>query len=413
MVALASLFIVIGTGQVPEQEADIFKLPPMQWQHHAQGEKNWDRIEIPRSTLHTPADAGTRAHTCLVVRAIGGKEAAVHLKEETLDPQKLRTIYSLPSSGGSGTIAIVDAGDFGTALNDFNLFSRQYDLPTEHSTDVTSSKNKVFQVVYAGGSKPASAGWELEEALDIEYAHAMAPGAKILLVEANSNLDSDLYAAVREAGHLVGEKKGKGEVSMSFGGDEFSGQTQYDSDFEKKGVVYFAASGDTGGVTSYPSTSPLVVAVGGTTIKLKSDGSFGSETGWGGSGGGISQFEPPAPYQAGLLAKIGPHRGVPDVSFEADPGSGVLVYNSTPDDKGEVGWWIVGGTSVACPCFAGVVNLAGHFEKSSLDELLKIYTKIGSSSFRDIVSGLAGSRSCGKGWDEVTGCGSPVGLDDK
>ena len=158
---------------------------------------------------------------------------------------------------------------------------------------------------------------------------------------------------------------------MSFGSDEWPGQTDIDKSFEKKNVVYFAASGDSGGIPSFPSTSLLVVAVGGTTIKVNSDGSLGSETGWGGSGGGKSQYEPPAPFQSAYFNTIGAHRGVPDVSFAADPGSGVLVYNSTPDDKGEAGWWVVGGTSVACPCVAGIANLAGHFEKSSLDALLK------------------------------------------
>src|SRR5208283_1236640 len=101
-------------------------------------------------------------------------------------------------------------------------------FPAETSTNPTASTNQVFQVVYASGSKPsASSDWAMEEALDIEYAHAMAPNAKIILVEAASNYFSDLFAAVTTASQLVTAGGGKGEVSMSWGSDEFPGEGQY------------------------------------------------------------------------------------------------------------------------------------------------------------------------------------------
>jgi subtilase family serine protease len=380
------------------------------WQHGGNGAKSWDRIEIPKSSAHVPADDGQRVHTCVYIRMVGGK-GKLNLQEETLTPQQLRSIYNLPSSGGSGTIAIVDAYDFPTALNDFNVFSTQYGLPTETGNDATSSSNKVFQVAYATGKQPkGDSDWNMEEALDIEYAHAMAPGAKILLVEAASSSTADMFSAVKKAGHLIGENNGKGEVSMSWTGGTWPSETANDDTFKKKNVVYFASSGDVGGVANYPSTSPNVVAVGGTTVKITpGNAAIASETGWSGSGGGIDTNEPVPSFQQAMSNTVRGHRGVPDISFDADPGSGVWVYLSTPYN-GETGWYDVGGTSLACPCVAGIVNLAGHFEKSSAAELEKIYKGLGSTNFRDIVQGTAGGLTCGPGWDEVTGVGSPLGL---
>jgi len=122
-------------------------------------------------------------------------------------------------------------------------------------------------VVYAGGSAPPvdpTGGWELEEALDIEYAHAMAPHARLYLVEAASNYDSDLFAAIQVANNLVvcGRtsscplgSRGRGEVSMSWGGGEFPQEASLDGYFTAPGVVYFAAAGDYPGVI-YPCASP-------------------------------------------------------------------------------------------------------------------------------------------------------------
>src|SRR5262249_23737160 len=152
-----------------------------------------------------------------------------------------------------------------TALNDFNVFAAQFGLPQETSTDPRASSNKVFQVVYASGKQPRSnCGWAQEAALDIEWAHAMAPSAKIVLVEAASSSFANLFAAVDVASNLPGVT----EVSMSWGGSEFSGETSADSHFpQNNGIVYFASSGDTGGQVIYPGASPLVVACGGTSVR--------------------------------------------------------------------------------------------------------------------------------------------------
>ncbi len=199
---------------------------------------------------------------------------------------------------------------------------------------------------------------------------------------------------------------------MSWGGSEFSSETSYDSHFTTSNIVYFASSGDTGGVTIYPGVSPNVVSSGGTTIHRDSSGNFTGETGWSGSGGGPSKYEPRPGYQSAIFAIVGSQRGVPDFSFDADPNSGVSVYDST-SCQGSSGWLVFGGTSVASPSLAGIVNLAGSFSSNTNTELTTIYGGLGSGNFRDIVSGTAGSFSAAAGWDFVTGVGSNLGVTGK
>ncbi len=357
-------------------------------------------VTVPESSKEGPEDHGARAHTNHLVlfgpEAVGAAPAG-----ET--PQSIRPVYNLPSTGGSGTIAIVDAFDYPTAENDLAVFSTQFGLPQ------CTTANGCFKKVFAAGRKPRSnCGWAQEAALDIEWAHAMAPNAKIVLVEAASSSFADLFHAVDVATAQVG---GLGEVSMSWGGSEFSTEASNDSHFTGSGVVYFASSGDTGGVRIYPGVSPNVVSAGGTTIH-RTNGVFTSETGWSGSGGGPSQFEPRPGYQAVISGIVGTHRGSPDFSFDADPNSGVSVYDST-SCAGQSGWLVFGGTSVASPSLAGIVNVAGKFSANSNAELTTIYASLGTANFRDILTGTAGTFTAKAGWDFVTGVGSNQGLAGK
>jgi kumamolisin len=362
-------------------------------------------IHVPDSTIEDPSDRGLRAHTNHLIR-IGEPEGGLG-PGGGMTPAQLRSFYGLGSTGGSGLIVIVDAFHYATALNDFNVFSAQFGLPQETSTDPLAPTNTVFQVVYASGSKPrANCGWGQEAALDIEWAHAMAPSAKIVLVEAATNSFANLFTAVDVATTLAGAK----QVSMSWGGSEFSGEASNDVHFlQTPGVVYFASSGDTGGVTIYPSASPYVVAAGGTRVNTNSSGGFLSETGWSGSGGGPSKYELRPVYQSGIATIVGTARGIPDVSSDADPNTGVSVYDSTRC-QGLSGWLVFGGTSVSSPCLAGMANLSGHSYANSPALLTNTYSKLGTSSFRDILTGTAGSFSCMSGWDFVTGVGSPQGT---
>lgn len=383
---------------------------------------------IPESSVEHEGDLAVRVHTnhLLHVRS----DTTVYTTPWGLAPDTLRAIYKLPLTkalvvgvtGGRGTIAIVDAYDYPTATADFDTFSTKFGLPLA-TQDVCNGAKACFKVVYAGGSKPAgNCSWNQEAALDIEWAHAMAPYAQIVLVEAASSGFTDLFNAVTVAANEVScgsascasGSSGEGEVSMSWGGGEFSGETSYDSYFKKSGVVYVASSGDAGGIVEYPSSSPDAVAAGGSSLKFNgtpSASTFTSEVGWCDGGGGKSLYEARPAYQNGI-ALVGAARGVPDLAFDADPDSGVDVYDSTACG-GYAGWLVFGGTSVAAPALAGVINSAAHFYASSTLELDTIYSiyntkKSYEVDYRDITSGKAGAFSAGVGWDFITGVGSPL-----
>ncbi len=372
-----------------------------------QTHRGW--IHIPDSSIERSEHIGLVAHTNHQIHV---DPQATGTQPTGQTPTSIWKIYvdaSGSPSGGSGMIAIVDAYHYATALKDFNTFSNKFVLPIETSTNAISGNNTVFQVVYATGKQPkADCGWAQEAALDIEWAHAMAPGAKIVLVEAASSSFADLLKAVDVATSLV-TAAGGGEVSMSWGGSEFSGEKTYDSHFKLlQHVVYFASSGDTGGVTIYPSVSPYVVAAGGTTLVF--GGTTVTEKGWSGSGGGPSKYEAEPTYQTNYThMPVGlKTRGVPDISFDADPNTGVSVYDST-SCQGMSGWMVFGGTSVSSPCLAGLTNASGGFERDSAYQLGSIYA--GSPSyFYDVLTGTAGKYQAGQFWDYVTGIGTPRTL---
>jgi subtilase family serine protease len=312
-------------------------------------------------------------------------------------PNDIRTAYNDTGTGG-GVIAIVDAFDDPDALNEFNTFSTQWGLPKETSSDVTLSGNLHFQVLYASGSKPgtdSTRGWEGEEALDFEWAHAMAPNAKIVLVEAANN-GSALYSAVQVAAGISGVR----QISMSWSGGESSGETSSDGTyFGSRAINYLAASGDGGAGVGYPAASPNVIGCGGTTLTLTSGSSaYVSESAWAGSGGGPSQVEPRPSYQNGI-SLVGSHRGVPDIACVGDPNTGVVVYSQY-----EYGGWVeLGGTSVATPVLAGILNASTTIHRSS--EWFYIYDNTGL--FHDITTGNTG-YAAGLGYDFTTGVGSPI-----
>jgi subtilase family serine protease len=317
------------------------------------------------------------------------------------------------ATGGSRAIAIVDAYHYPTALADLTAYSNQFGLPVPTAA--------TFTVTNTGSTPPTDSNcaiyggwncWASEAALDIEMAHAMAPRAHIYLVEALSNSFTDLFAAEAKAVALV-KAAGGGEVSNSWGGSEFSTETSFDSKFVGTNVVVFASAGDTEG-TEYPSVSPNVVAVGGTTVsRSPSTLNFEHEISWEDGGGGISVYEARPSYQSSISAMVGTHRGVPDVAADANPRTGVWVYDSFDTGSTVASHWnIFGGTSVASPMWAAIVNHAGHFSASSAAELTTIYANAAiAADYRDITYG-----SCGyyegwlavAHWDFCTGSGAPL-----
>jgi subtilase family serine protease len=383
-------------------------------------------VIVPYSTQEMPWDVGVRAHTnhlIFVPAGHGGVNPAitgpagetpgslscVYQTQSTVDGVAGCTISGTSGttlSGGSGIIAIVDAFDYPTAQTDFDTFSSQFGLPLSTST---CGSGPCFQKVFATGRKPrANCGWAQEAALDIEWSHAMAPNARIVLVEAASNSFSNLFAAVDVATSIVA---GKGEVSMSWGGSEFSSESSNDFHFNNSGVVYFASSGDTGGKVIYPSASPNVVSAGGTSVNRSNGVDFSGESAWSSGGGGPSADEPRPSYQSAVATIVGSQRGTPDFSFDSDPNTGVSVFDST-SCQGFSGWQVFGGTSVASPSLSGIVNLASSFASNSGSELATIYRNLGTSNFRDITSGSNGFPAL-VGWDFTTGVGSNIGTNGK
>jgi hypothetical protein len=302
-------------------------------------------------------------------------------------------------------------------------------------------------VSQTGGSKlPAQdSEWSSEIALDVEWAHAMAPGANILLVEASSDHLKDLLAGVNYARNAPGVSV----VSLSWGGGEWNGETSYDSYFTTPaghtGVTFVNACGDLGaGNIQWPASSPNVLSVGGTTLSVtNSAGGHGSETGWKSTSGGTSPFEKMPLYQQGL-----PHsdtsyttntyhwsngqtststtsdRSIPDVAYDANPGTGFAVYDSVPY-HGVSGWQVAGGTSAGAPQWSALIAIANQGRvlagnapldgaTNTLPLLYGTYANPGTSQYpsyastmNDVTSGGSYFVLAGPGYDQVTGLGTP------
>jgi subtilase family serine protease len=409
------------------------------------------QIVIPHSGIQRPEDIGIRAHTLYKIFVPAGRPQGVagFVEDELVSrdattkpvqpiagyyaetPASLACLYQLVTvttgcnpgtlvkvaTGGSKAIAIVDAYDYPTALADLTAYSSQFGLPAPTSS--------TFTVAYPTASKPsvdpdcANYGgwdcWATEEALDIEMAHSAAPSAHIYLVEASSSNFNDLFAAIATAVSLV-KAAGGGEVSMSWGGGEYSSEATSDSSFTGANVVFFASSGDSEG-TIYPSVSPNVVAVGGTTIaRNPSTMAFESEVTWEDTGGGYSVYESRPAFQSTISATVGKQRGVPDVAAVGNPRTGVWVYNSLDNSySGQLyAWNIIGGTSVASPLWAGIANHAGHFSAStSVEETLIYANGKTAADFRDVTVGTCGYYEgylAASGWDPCSGLGAPLGA---
>ena len=319
-------------------------------------------------------------------------------------PAEIKKIYKLPATGGKGTIALIDAYDDPNVENDLAIFDKQYTLPA------CTTANGCFEKHKMSNSIATNSGWAMEMALDVEWAHAIAPKAKIMLVEAKTPSGANLLSAIDYAR----SRKDVVAISMSWGGSEFSDERSYDSHFIDTAhptVAFFASSGDNGTGASWPASSPNVIGVGGTSLKFSSTGTFISESAWSGSGGGVSAYEKEPAYQITYkISKAGGMRAIPDVSYDADPTSGYPVYLTTGTSSRAKGSWnTVGGTSAGAPQWAAIKALG------SSAALAKLYidkaTVNALNFFRDITSGSNGTCkyycSARKRYDYVTGLGSP------
>ena len=371
----------------------------------------------------------------------------------------------VPINGGAGaTIAIVDAPGSSTIAADLAHFNARFGLPplttcTSTTAGVSiacsNSPNPYLTVIdlSCGPTKKTTAptcagydaGWGGEIALDVQYAHAFAPKANIMLIMAKSASFTDMDAAVK----LAAAQPNVVAVSMSYGGQEFKSETFFDTTFKNgianNGVVFLASTGDAGDWGSnkeYPAASTYVTAVGGTGIKTT------GEIGWSGGGGGPAIFQSMPSYQsnylktattaqAGNLSKstsansptpgtvLGPLRAMPDLSLNADPANSPVLVISAGKLQ------LVGGTSESAPLWAGIVaQLASQTGVAAFKTRIKtatdgfgfnslLYnpTKV-AAGFADVTVGtnltVGGSNACKifcvatTGYDTVTGLGVPI-----
>lgn len=389
------------------------------------------RLSSPLSTSQCQAQLGISCYTPTQYDVAYGLDA----------------LHAHGVTGAGKTIVILDAFGSPTIQHDLNTFDAQFGLP-----------NTTVNVVKSGTIPPFDpnnadmVGWAVESTLDVEYAHAVAPGAKIVLVttpvsetEGVTGFPELMNALQTEVNRGVGDV-----VSMSFGSAEqdfYSPTSGYASllnlryafkDAAAHGVTLVSGTGDVGAAginldnstlstipeESWPAIDPEVTAVGGTQLHLDDAGNRISpdtvwNDGYGASGGGLSVvFNRPA-YQDSVRSVVGNHRGMPDVSMSSAVNGGAWVYMSmTP---AETGWGIIGGTSEATPMFAGEVALADQFAGHRLgnvnDDLYELQALGGDSEWTGLTDVTSGNNtfagvtgySAGPGYDLASGLGTPNG----
>lgn len=334
-----------------------------------------------------------------------------------LSPSRLTDAYGLESikfstpsgtvqGNGSGqTIALIEAYHDPYLASDLATFDQTFNLPAPPTLIVADQAGNV-----------TNAGWALEESLDVEWAHAIAPGATILVVEASSQSRHSLITAVNAARYTPGVVA----ISMSWGFSESANESAYNSVFTTppghRGITFFAASGDNGpqGGAEWPSVSPSVVAVGGTTLNLSYSGQYESESAWFDSSGGFSRDEKEPGYQRSVQ-QTGT-RSTPDVAFDGDPETGVRVYQ-TSLYSGLGSWEVVGGTSLGTPAWAAIIAivdqgraLAGLGSLDGATQTLPALYALPSTDFNVIAPLVTRTNDvAAAGANTATGRGTPNG----
>lgn len=347
-------------------------------------------------------------------------------------------LYDAGITGANRTIGIVDAFGSPTIANDLHVFDQQYGLPDPPALTVVQPAGAVppFDPTDA-----TMINWATETTLDVEYAHAMAPGAKIVLAEtpvAEVEGVTGLPEIVAAENYLIDNKLAD-VISQSFGATENTFPSKRSLldlrsavlNARKHNVTMLGASGDDGAtdftsdastlypypVNSWPSSDPLVTSVGGTQLHLDADGNrlAPDETwndGYGASGGGLSQIFARPTFQNSVSSVVGGSRGTPDISMSAAVDGGAIFYYSF--DPARVGWHIVGGTSEASPLFAGIVALTDQRARRRIGDINDTLYRLARLRDVGIVDVTIGDNSFGgvtgypatKGYDLATGLGT-------
>jgi hypothetical protein len=373
----------------------------------------------------TPENQGS-THACSAV-IVAGHQSCFALKRNGVHPtavspasipsgvgygpSQLQSAYNLTSaaaSNGAGrTIAIVDAYDDANAASDLAAYRSAAGLPAANFKKV--NQNGAASPLPA--APPSGDDWTLEESLDLDMASAICPLCSIVLVEANDDSSNGLYVAQAAAANLATY------ISNSWGGSESSSDPSTDNTYFKhaSGTVTTVSAGDSDYGASYPATSPNVVSVGGTNLTTASNSRGWTESVWNttngseGTGSGCSAYETKPSWQAALSLPAGcANRIDNDVAADADPATGVAVYDTA---NGNTGWNEVGGTSASSPMVAAMFALAGNAGATPAQDIYQH-----TSNFYDITSGNDGSCSpsylctAGTGYDGPTGIGTPNGI---
>jgi len=292
----------------------------------------------------SPATSGATEPAVPQAQPMVQAEPASPTQSATFSPAAMQASYGLspsPYAGAGQTIAIVDAFDDPNIVSELTVFDTYWNLPACGADCFT----KVDQFGGSSYPPPASGSWSVEIAMDVEWAHALAPDAHIILVEATDAGLVNLLAAERYAGAHAGY------VSNSWGFPEFAAETADTPIFTEPHVSYFAAVSDTTGKTQYPATAPNVVAVGG------SDLTSSGPAAWTG-GGGCSAFEHESPSEAELASAAGcsGNQSTPEVSADAVD---IPVFDAS------TGWLNVGGTSFATVVWAAAAADSGRLVTNS------------------------------------------------
>ncbi|GAC1528538.1 MAG: peptidase S8 [Acidimicrobiales bacterium] len=366
--------------------------------------------------LCRPSTAQTHCNAYVLADATG--QAQYLPFPSGLTPADLQSAYGLGAlvgaRGSDQTIGIVAAFDNPNAEADMNQYRAAFGLPP------CSTANGCFRKVDQAGvpetrvpTASGSSGLTGQDAidvggetsLDLDMVSATCPRCHLLLVDAFTESGSDLAASAKTAARL-----GAQVVSTSYGGLEGGNdQAQNDQLYNTPGTVQLASSGDGGYGVEYPAVSPFVIAVGGTTLERDNGPRKWKEKAWSGAGGGCSTTVPKPSWQRDPLC---PSRSVSDVSADADPRSGVSVYDTYGAPAGRP-WLVVGGTSASSPMVAGMIGLAGN--ATSMGQGAS-YLYAHRSAFHDVVGGQT-KGGCGDytcrgdiGYDSPTGLGSPDGV---
>jgi subtilase family serine protease len=353
------------------------------------------------------ADTGPDTAHCHAIK-LKGKDGAPDATSGPTGytPADLQTAYSLSglNAGNGTTVAIVDAFDNPNVESDLAVYRNTFGLAP------CTTANGCFRKSDQRGGKnyPAGdTGWGAEIALDVDMVSAICPSCNILLVEADNNSFTNLAAAVNYAATVSGVTA----ISNSYGGNEFFGETSYESPYNHPNIAVTVSAGDSGYGAEFPAASRYVVAVGGTHLVLNANGTRKSETVWSGAGSGCSRYITKPSWQTDPGCA---RRTVGDIAAVADPATGVAVYDSY-GSSGGLNWYVYGGTSVASPIIASVFALAGQVSGSAAATLYQH-----SSAFYDVTSGSNGN--CGhkpqtrylctgvSGYDGPTGLGTPIGV---